>query len=180
MVQTRPRNFVLHCNRLPVFDCVALPLLSPAWMQGTGRTRCFSARLRPYSARRNRYGFLTAQRHTADQKKTTMVLGFLAARNYFRDCSPGSNCSYRARNLAHSISSLRAGCRCPRTAIKPEGDWGWLTRASVSTTEAAPLVVLSTGRNHGPKSSYSRHHKRQWDDRSPDVSGILCRKGADF
>ena len=43
-------------------------------------------------------------------RKTTTVLGFLAACNYFRDRSPRCDCSYSTRDLSHSISSLRAGC----------------------------------------------------------------------
>ena len=76
-------------------------------MQGAGGRR-FYARLLSYSVWRNRYGFLTVQRHTADQKKTIMVLGFLASGNYFRDCSARRNCFYRTLDLSPYISSLRA------------------------------------------------------------------------
>ena len=36
VTKARPRNFVLHCRRLRLFDPVAGSLLLPARMQGTG------------------------------------------------------------------------------------------------------------------------------------------------
>ena len=111
VTQTRLRNFVFHCHCLRLVDSVAFDLLPSAWMPGTGRARRFYARLRSDSTWRNSYGFLIAQRHTTHQKKTIVVLGFLAYCDGFRDCSPRCNCSYRARNLLHSISSLREGGR---------------------------------------------------------------------
>ena len=113
VAQSRPRNFVFYYVRLPRIDSVAFFLLSPARMQRTGG-RCFYARLLSYPARRNRYRFLIAQRHTEHQKKTIMVLGFLAARDYFRNCSPGCNCLRRDVDLCARYSSLkttRAGVR---------------------------------------------------------------------
>jgi hypothetical protein len=67
-------------------------------MQGTGGRR-FYARFLSYSDRHNRYGYLAVYRNTTDQKKTIMVLGFLAAGNYFRDCSARRNCFYRDVDL---------------------------------------------------------------------------------
>ena len=67
-------------------------------MQGTGGRR-FYARLLSYSGWHNRYGFLAVQRHTTDQKKTVMVVGFLASDNYFRDCSSRYNCFHRVGSL---------------------------------------------------------------------------------
>jgi hypothetical protein len=59
----------------------------------------FYAGVLSYSAGHNRYGLLVAQRDTADQKKTIVVLGFLAAGDYFRDCSARRNCLYRVDDL---------------------------------------------------------------------------------
>jgi hypothetical protein len=95
VTQTGPRDFVFRFDCLRLVDSVAFCLLSPAGMQRTGRTRCFYARLRSYSVWLNHYRFLIAQRHTAHQKKTIMVLGFLASRNHFRNYSAGRNCVYR-------------------------------------------------------------------------------------
>jgi hypothetical protein len=75
-------------------------------MQGAGGRR-FYARLLSYSGWHNRYRFLAVQRHTTDQKKTIMVLGFLASGNYFRDCSARRNWFYRALDLSPYISPLR-------------------------------------------------------------------------
>lgn len=77
-------------------------------MQRTRRGRCFYARLRSYSVWRNSHSVLVAQRHTANQKKTIMVLGFLACCNCLRDCSPRYNSLCRAPDLLHCISSAVA------------------------------------------------------------------------
>lgn len=120
--KSRPRNFVLHGHRLHLVDYFAFCLLSPAWMQGT-RARWFYARLRPHSVWRSRYGFLLAQRHTTDQKKTTVVLGVLAARNYFRDGSARCSCSDRALYSLHRTSSLSMVCQhLSETAIESQED----------------------------------------------------------
>ncbi len=60
---------------------------------------------------RDRYGFLIAQRRATDQKRTIVVLGFLAACSYFRVGSPRCNCAYYAPNLLHCISSFISSLR---------------------------------------------------------------------
>jgi hypothetical protein len=75
-------------------------------MQGAGGRR-FYARLLSYSGWHNRYGFLAVPRHTTDQKKTVMVMGFLASGNYFYDCFARCDWFYRTLDLSPFTSSLR-------------------------------------------------------------------------
>lgn len=82
--ETRPRNFLFRFDRLRPTDSVAFCLLFPAWMQRSGRGRCLYARLLSYSVWRNHCRFFIAQRHTAHQKKSIMLLCFLASQLFSR------------------------------------------------------------------------------------------------
>jgi len=79
--------------------------------RGPGELDAFMPAFALHSVWSNRYSFRVAQRRTTHQKRTIMVLGFLAACNYFRDCSARCDCSYRNLHLLLCISSLRASCQ---------------------------------------------------------------------
>ena len=108
VTEARHRNFLSQRNRLHSFDSLTSSLLLPASLvQWTGR--CVYVGLRLYSARGNGYSAVVAQRCTADQERTTVVLGLLAFGSCFCDCSSRCDGGCRAVRLIHCTASIRLG-----------------------------------------------------------------------